>query len=199
MKKHWALNYLLSTVHSEDSDQTGQKPRPIWVGSFCWFCHTAHFQSACERGQSWRIIQYWNMLWKVNWKWPAMECSVNYTIVWWSFEPAGELGSYSERTSDYDIIYRTLHGKPFSVNYPFYPIDCFGFLNSNLQCQNLLFFLCLYTDILGYLHNRIKLLQGQIKLVHLFWENLHSGYFLYPGHLFTEWCHLVLLCTWVLW
>ena len=33
--------------------------------------------------------------------------------------------SYSERTSDYGIIYRTLRGKPFSVNYPFYPIDCF--------------------------------------------------------------------------
>ena len=116
-----------------------------------------------------------------------MECSVNYTIVWWFFtvwpyEPSGELGSYSERTSDYDIIYRTLHGKLFSVNYPFYPIECFGFLNSNLQCQNLLFLLCLYIDILGYLHNRIKLLwqiqsqlQGQIKLVQLFWENLYLG------------------------
>ena len=33
---HWA--------HSEDSDQTGQMPRLIWVfaaQSFCWFCHQA--------------------------------------------------------------------------------------------------------------------------------------------------------------
>ena len=73
-------------------------------------------------------------------------------------EPSGELGSYSERISAYDIIYRTLQGKPFSVNYPFYPTDCFWFLISNSQCQNLLFFLCLYLDSLGYLHNRIKLL-----------------------------------------
>ena len=28
------------------------------------------------------------------------------------------VGSNSERSSDYGIIYRTLHGKPFSVNYP---------------------------------------------------------------------------------
>ena len=124
-----------------------------------------------------QILSY--ELWIVNWKWLAMECSVNYTIVWWSFtvwphEPSGELGSYSERTSDYDIIYRTLHDKPFSVNYPFSPIDCFWFLNFNLQCQNLLFFLCLYIDISGYLHNRIKL-QGQIQLVQLFWENLYLG------------------------
>ena len=108
-----------------------------------------------------------------------MECSVNYTIVWWSFtvwshEPSGELGSYSERTSDYDVIYRTLHGKPFSVNYLFYPIGCFWFLNSDLQCQNLLFFLCLYIDILGYLQNRIKLF-WQLQLVQLFSENLYLG------------------------
>ena len=53
---------------------------------------------------------------------------------WWSFtdwphEPSGELGSYSERTSNYDIIYRTLHDKPVLDNYPFYPIDCFWFHN----------------------------------------------------------------------
>ena len=108
---------------------------------------------------------------------------LNYTIVWWSFtvwphEPSGEFGSYGERISDYDIIYRTLHGKPFSVSYLFYPIDSFGFLNSNLQYQNLLFLPCLYIAILGYLHNRIKLLwqlQGQIKLVQLFWEYLYLG------------------------
>ena len=38
--------------------------------------------------------------------------------------------------------------------------------------------LCLYIDILGYLHNRIKFLwqlQGQIQLVQLFWENLYLG------------------------
>ena len=62
----------------------------------------------------------------------------------------------------------------FSVNYPFYPKYCFGFLNSNLQRQNLVLLLCLYIDILGYLHNRRKL-QGQIKLVQLFWENLYLG------------------------
>ena len=122
------------------------------------------------------LFIYGYMLWIVNWKWLAMECPVNYTIVWcsftvWPHKPWGELGSYSEKTSDYDIIYITLHGKPFSVNYPFYPIDCFWFLNSNLQCQNLLSFLCLYIDILGYLHNRIKLLwqlHSISKIIHSF-------------------------------
>ena len=50
MKKHWALNYLLTTqwrlgsldsmllhADSEDSDQTGRMPGM----SFCWFCHAA--------------------------------------------------------------------------------------------------------------------------------------------------------------
>ena len=124
------------------------------------------------------------MLWIINWKWLAMGSSVNYTTVWgsfsvWPHEQSGELGSYSERTSDYDIIYRTLQRKPFSVNYLFYPIDCFWFLNSNLQCQNLLSFFSAFTlDILGYLQNRIKILwqlQGQIQLVQLFWENLYLG------------------------
>ena len=85
-----------------------------------------------------------NTLWILTWNCLAMKCSVNYTIVWWYFtvwpnEPSGELGSYSERTSDYDINYRILYGKPISINYPFYATDCFWFLNSNLQCQNLLF------------------------------------------------------------
>ena len=39
MKKHWALNYLLS-AHSEDSDQTGRMLH--WAHrSFYWFCHAA--------------------------------------------------------------------------------------------------------------------------------------------------------------
>ena len=40
------------------------------------------------------------------------------------------------------------------------------------------FFPCLYIDILGYLHNRIKLLwqlQVQTQLVPLSWENLYLG------------------------
>ena len=81
------------------------------------------------------------------------------------------------KTSNYDI-YRPLHSKPILVNYPFYPTDCFWFLNSNLQCQNLLFSPCLYIGILGYLQNRIKLLwhlQVQIRLVQLFRENLYLG------------------------
>ena len=106
-------------------------------------------------------------------------------------------GSYSERTLDYDIIYRTLHGKPFSVNYPFYPIYCFWFLTSNLQCQNLLFFLCLYNDILGYQTFMTITRSNPISAVIL--GKSIFGYFLYPGHLFTAWCHLVLVCTWVWW
>ena len=50
------------------------------------------------------------------------------------------VGIIRERTSDFDVIYRTLRGKPILVNYPFYPIDCFGFLNSNLQCQKFTIF-----------------------------------------------------------
>ena len=116
-----------------------------WKFKIKWCLHSPH--PKCEK---WYHLNKLNKLWIVNWKWLAMECSVNYTIVWWSFiiwphEPSGELGSYSERTSDYDIIYRTLHGKPFSVNYRFYPIDCFWFLNSNLQCQNLLFISSAFT------------------------------------------------------
>ena len=43
----------------------------------------------------------------------------------------------------------------------FYPIHCFWFLNSNLQCQNLLFSLCLNNDILGNL--RVNLLCPQLR------------------------------------
>ena len=43
MKKHWAINYLLST--SEDPDQTGRMPRLIqdFTGrtSFCCLCRVA--------------------------------------------------------------------------------------------------------------------------------------------------------------
>ena len=45
-----------------------------------------------------------------------MECSVNYIIIWCSFPVWPQLacrlvGSNSERSSNYGIIYRTLHGK----------------------------------------------------------------------------------------
>ena len=36
------------------------------------------------------------------------------------------MGSNSERSSNYGIIYRTLHGKPFSVNYPLLNHDLFS-------------------------------------------------------------------------
>ena len=109
--------------------------------------------------KSWNI-NFQCMLWIVNWNWLAMECSVNYTI-WcsftvWPHESSGELGSCSERTSDYDIIYRTLHGKPILVNYPFYPIDCFWFLNFNLQCQN-----CLFSPMPLHWYFRIATKQNQ--------------------------------------
>ena len=130
------------------------------------------------------------MLWIINWKWLAMGRSVNYTTVWgsfsvWPHEQSGELGSYSERTSDYDIIYRTLQRKPFSVNYLFYPIDCFWFLNSNLQCQNLLsFFLCIY---IGYFRISTKQNQNFMTITRsnpisaVILGKSIFGYFLYPG------------------
>ena len=40
IKKHWALNYILST--SEDSDQTGRMPRLIWFFAGCT-CHFVGF------------------------------------------------------------------------------------------------------------------------------------------------------------
>ena len=51
-----------------------------------------------------------------------------------------QVGVIRERTSDFNVIYRTLRGKPILVNYPFYPIDCFWFLNSKLQCQKFTIF-----------------------------------------------------------
>ena len=111
-----------------------------------------------------------------------MECFVNHTIVWWSFtvwphKQSGELGSYSERTSNYDIhvIYRTLHGKPILGNYPFYPTDCFCFLNSN-NVKKVLFFFSSAFYINWYFFYIYK--TWSIQLVHvlqLFWENLYLG------------------------
>ena len=93
-------------------------------------------------------------------------------------QPSGKLWSYIEWTYDYDIIYRTLHGKPILVNYPFCPIDSFWFLNSNLQCQNSLFFpvpLHWYFRISTKHNQLLWQIQGQIQLVQLFWETLYLG------------------------
>ena len=104
--------------------------------------HPTHTRTRNEQSLIFQIIRdqfivhgQYRKLWIVNWKWLAMECSVNYTIVWWSFtvwphDPSGELtpravrrvGLIQWKNIKLWYNYRTLHGKPFSVNYPFYPI-----------------------------------------------------------------------------